>query len=670
MSIDLSQFHAAFFDEAAEHLETIERLLLESQPDQTADGEALNAIFRAAHSIKGSAGTFGFADIAGFTHGLENLLDRIRRGELPLTAGRISVCLKSRDVIADQLAAHRDGASAVDPGRLAEAEAALLAAHGEHTDVPVPVAASLPDSGHYLLCWDRQLGHPEGLQDRLAALGNVQPCGEQGDELVFRLQSGLTATDIAESLAFWLPPGQFRLESLDSQGDEAFGLFVDAQPVVATMVAEPAAPVDEGWGLFAPPAAATVDVPLPAPGPVAAGNTPAPRQAAPQPETSIRINVEKVDQLLNRIGELVITRSMLAQQVERLGSLASEELQRGMAQLERTTRELQEAVMSVRMLPVASVFGRFPRLVRELGQKLGKAVELQVIGEQTEIDKSFVEKLTDPLTHLVRNSLDHGLESAEGRASAGKPPVGRLTLRAFHQGGHIIIEVSDDGAGLQRDRILAKAREQGLNVSDTMNDAEVWQLIFEPGFSTAQAVTDVSGRGVGMDVVRRNIEAMGGSIRIESLAGVGTTISLHLPLTLAILDGMSIAIGNETYILPLSQVVESLQPRAEDVFTLAGQHRLLRVRGECLPLLALWEIFDIQPRVREAHEGLVIIITVASQRVALLVDDLVSQQQFVVKNLETNYRRVRGLAAATILGDGQVAFILDGAEVVRMGQGG
>ncbi|MCG9095973.1 chemotaxis protein CheW [Laribacter hongkongensis] len=670
MSIDLSQFHAAFFDEAAEHLETIERLLLESQPGQTTNGEALNAIFRAAHSIKGSAGTFGFADIAGFTHGLENLLDRIRRGELPLTAGRISVCLKSRDVIADQLVAHRDGASAVDPGRLAEVEAALLAAHGEGADMPVPVAASRPDGGHYLLCWDRQLGHPEGLQDRLAALGIVQPCGEQGEELVFQLQSGLSATDIAESLAFWLPPGQFRLEHLESQGDEAFGVFVDTQPVMATSATEPAAPVDEGWGLFAPPAAATADVSPPVAEPAATGSTPALRQATPQPETSIRVNVEKVDQLLNRIGELVITQSMLAQQVERLGTLASEELQRGMAQLERTTRELQEAVMSVRMLPVASVFGRFPRLVRELGQKLGKAVELQVIGEQTEIDKSFVEKLTDPLTHLVRNSLDHGLESAEGRAGAGKPPVGRLTLRAFHQGGHIVIEVSDDGAGLQRDRILAKAREQGLNVSDTMNDAEVWQLIFEPGFSTAQAVTDVSGRGVGMDVVRRNIEAMGGSIRIESLAGVGTTISLHLPLTLAILDGMSIAIGNEIYILPLSQVVESLQPRAEDVFTLAGQHRLLRVRGECLPLLALWEIFDIQPRVREAHEGLVIIITVASQRVALLVDDLVSQQQFVVKNLETNYRRVRGLAAATILGDGQVAFILDGAEVVRMGQGG
>ena len=576
MSIDLSQFHAAFFDEAAEHLETIERLLLESQPGQTTDGEALNAIFRAAHSIKGSAGTFGFADIAGFTHGLENLLDRIRRGELPLTAGRISVCLKSRDVIADQLAAHRDGATAVDPGRLAEVEAALLAAHGEGADMPVPVAASRPDGGHYLLCWDRQLGHPEGLQDRLAALGIVQPCGEQGEELVFQLQSGLSATDIAESLAFWLPPGQFRLEHLESQGDEAFGVFVDTQRVVATSATEPAAPVDEGWGLFAPPAAATADVSPPVAEPAATGSTPALRQATPQPETSIRVNVEKVDQLLNRIGELVITQSMLAQQVERLGTLASEELQRGMAQLERTTRELQEAVMSVRMLPVASVFGRFPRLVRELG----------------------------------------------------------------------------------------------LNVSDTMNDAEVWQLIFEPGFSTAQAVTDVSGRGVGMDVVRRNIEAMGGSIRIESLAGVGTTISLHLPLTLAILDGMSIAIGNEIYILPLSQVVESLQPCAEDVFTLAGQHRLLRVRGECLPLLALWEIFDIQPRVREAHEGLVIIITVASQRVALLVDDLVSQQQFVVKNLETNYRRVRGLAAATILGDGQVAFILDGAEVVRMGQGG
>jgi two-component system chemotaxis sensor kinase CheA len=381
--------------------------------------------------------------------------------------------------------------------------------------------------------------------------------------------------------------------------------------------------------------------------------------------SSIRVSVEKVDQLINLIGELVITQAMLEQRSGGLDPMVHERLLSSVNQLTRNTRELQEAVMSIRMMPMDFVFSRFPRMVRDLAGKLGKKVDFITHGAATELDKGLIERIVDPLTHLVRNSIDHGIEMPATRAASGKSEAGRLFLSAGHQGGNIVIEVADDGAGLNRERILAKAKQNGLAVSDAMSDSEVWQLIFAPGFSTADVVTDVSGRGVGMDVVKRNITAMGGSVDIRSARGFGTTISISLPLTLAILDGMTIRCGEEIYILPLGYVVESLQPRREDVREIAGRGRVLKVRGEYLPLIALHGMFGIASRVQDPSEGIVVILESEGKRAALLIDDLVGQQHVVVKNLEANYRKVAGISGATILGDGGVSLILDVAALVR-----
>ncbi|RKP45380.1 chemotaxis protein CheW, partial [Pararobbsia silviterrae] len=394
----------------------------------------------------------------------------------------------------------------------------------------------------------------------------------------------------------------------------------------------------------------------------------APAAAAPTSEgSSIRVGVEKVDQLINLVGELVITQAMLAQTASVFDPVIHDRLFNGMVQFERNARDLQEAVMSIRMMPMDYVFSRFPRLVRDLAGKLGKKIELVTFGQATELDKSLIERIIDPLTHLVRNSLDHGIETPEVRAAAGKDPVGQLILSAEHAGGNIVIEVSDDGAGLRRDKILAKALKQGLpGVTENMPDEDVWNLIFAPGFSTAEQVTDVSGRGVGMDVVKRNIQGMGGHVEITSRAGHGTTTRIVLPLTLAILDGMSVKTGNEIFILPLNFVMESLQPASDDIYTVAGNERLVRVRGEYLPLIELHSTFTVADARTDPTQGIVVIMQAEGRRFALLVDELVGQQQVVVKNLETNYRKVHGISAATILGDGSVALIVDVAALSRL----
>jgi two-component system chemotaxis sensor kinase CheA len=381
--------------------------------------------------------------------------------------------------------------------------------------------------------------------------------------------------------------------------------------------------------------------------------------------SSIRVSVEKVDQLINLVGELVITQAMIEQRAGALDPVLHEKLLSGISQLTRNTRDLQESVMSIRMMPMDFVFSRFPRMVRDLATKLGKKVEFVTSGAATELDKGLIERIVDPLTHLVRNSIDHGIEMPEVRRAAGKSETGRLFLSASHQGGSIIIEVSDDGGGLNREKILAKARQSGLPVSDNMPDADVWQLIFAPGFSTAEQVTDVSGRGVGMDVVKRNITAMGGSVDIRSAKGFGTTISISLPLTLAILDGMLIQTGEEVYILPLGFVLESLQPAPEDVKEISGKGRVIKVRGEYLPLIPLYQIFDIAPRFTDPTQGILVIVETEGKKACLFVDELVGQQQVVVKNLESNYRKVTGISGATILGDGGVSLILDVTALVR-----
>ena len=391
-----------------------------------------------------------------------------------------------------------------------------------------------------------------------------------------------------------------------------------------------------------------------------------PAGAAAQPEAAtIRVAISKVDQLINLVGELVITQAMLAQNSRALDPAVYQQLLTGLADLDRNTRDLQESVMSIRMIPMSIVFSRFPRMLRDLAGKLGKKVDFVTQGEATELDKGLVEKITDPLTHLVRNSCDHGVEMPAERLAAGKSETGTITLSASHQGGSIVIEVRDDGRGLSREKILNKARERGLDVSDQMSDADVWQLIFAPGFSTAAVVTDVSGRGVGMDVVKRNIAALNGTVEIDSAEGYGMKVSVRLPLTLAIMDGMSVGVGDEVYILPLSSVVESFQVKADAVSTVGQGSQLVKVREEYMPVIELEKVFQVPRYVTEKSSDIMVVVEADGSRVVLLVDELLGQQQVVVKNLESNYKKVPNVSGATILGDGKVALILDTGALVR-----
>ena len=456
----------------------------------------------------------------------------------------------------------------------------------------------------------------------------------------------------------------------DEPEDVGFGLFLPEEELHAQLEAE------QGFGLFeGAPGAEPMRNPGRREGDQSESVAVPGRRdndrvavAASVEASSIRVGVDKVDNLINLVGELVISQAMLAQTASRVDPVLFESLMTSVAQLERNTRDLQESVMSIRMLPISFVFNRFPRVVRDVATKLGKQVELVTVGEGTELDKGLIEKIADPLTHLVRNSLDHGIELPAIRSAAGKNPKGTLTLRASHQGGSIVIEVSDDGAGLSRERILAKAQERGLPAHEGMSDHEVWQMIFAPGFSTAEVVTDVSGRGVGMDVVKRNIEGMGGRVELASTPGAGAKVTIRLPLTLAILDGMSVAVGNEVFIIPLTYIVESLQPTVEDIKTISSSGQVVQVRGEYLPLVPLYSVFKIEAKAHEPHQGIIVIIESDDGKIALLVDALVGQHQVVIKSLEGNYRKVAAVSGATIMGDGRVALILDVVALVRGNQ--
>lgn len=668
MAIDMSQFHQVFFDEADEHLASMESLLLAmdlSCPEQ----EDLHAVFRAAHSIKGGAATFGFADMADLTHVLEGLLDEVRRGTRDLTADMVDVILRAKDALLGMLAAHK-GKGDADVALAAAIKAQLEALAAE------PVAAKTArrppeETRHWTLYLEldpQSEINVDAVLESLAEHGDLSVVqrGELAENLpwVAVFTSPLDAAEVTESLAFAVPQDSFRINvdhGVEEEG--SFGLFLEESPEAHGEVWLEG----DGFGLFEAPPGDGSAAGLPAPTAEADAARPAARTGAGG-ESSIRVNIDKVDLLLNLVGELVITQSMLEQSGARLDPVAHERLLSGIGALQRNARELQEAVMSIRMTPIAFVFNRFPRVVRDLAGRLGKRVELKMTGESTELDKGFIEKLSDPLTHLVRNSLDHGIEAPEARQARGKDPLGRLTLRAFHQGSNIVIEVSDDGAGLSRERILSKARQRGLAAPDSLSDAEVWALIFEAGFSTADEVTDVSGRGVGMDVVKRNIQSMGGRVEIDSMADVGTTIGIHLPLTLAIMDGMSVRIGAETYVMPLSAVLESLQPAPREVKSVAARGQVVGIRGEYLPIVSLGRFFAIPEAKETPSEAILVIVEAGNGRLALLVDDLIGQQQFVVKNLETNYRKVDGISGATILGDGQVALILDVAAIARHNQ--
>lgn len=686
MTIDMSQFYQVFFDEADELLAEKEKLLL-ALDVAAPDPEQLNAIFRTAHSIKGGAATFGFSDITDVTHILETLLDRIRKGEMALTTEHVDAFLAAKDVLEMLMAGHRHGSSVDQDATddvcrrlqaLADgtstAEAPVVEGEDEAASAPIveapaagPIAEPVADATgnfHFRIELPQVPQRDvEALATELGLLGDITQETLPDQRAAFTLVTSEERDNIVAICSFVLDPDELRIVALNPDAPQAEPTST-TEPVAATPVAPPAA------APTAAPAATTAVSPAAEPAAASGENRNWGRRATDKEgvnaeSSSIRVGVEKVDQLINLVGELVITQAMIEQRIGTLDPIIHERLLNSASQLARNTRDLQEAVMSIRMMPMDYVFSRFPRMVRELAGKLGKKVEFVTRGAATELDKGLIERIVDPLNHLVRNSIDHGIEMPEKRRAAGKPEAGTLTLSAAHQGGNIVIEVSDDGGGLNREKILAKARQQDIAVSDTMSDNEVWQLVMAPGFSTAEVVTDVSGRGVGMDVVKRNISAMGGNIEIRSVPGSGTTIVISLPLTLAILDGMSVKVGDEIYILPLGYVVESLQPAPVDVKEIAGQGRVVKVREEYLPLIPLYQIFNIEPLYAEPSQGILVILETEGRKAALLVDSLVGQQQVVVKNLESNFRKVAGISGATILGDGGVSLILDVSALLR-----
>ncbi len=656
MTIDMSQFYQVFFEESAELLEKMEQLLLELDVAAPVKDD-LNAIFRTAHSIKGGAATFGFTEITGTTHILESLLDKLRNDELQLRSDMVDVFLTAVDVLKMQLAGRQsdievDEQAVADICRCLSQLANGEVAAGEAVADPAPVAAAAGSISAPAVPAPGANSDANPFADGLAL---VDPTPEN-------LFAILTET-VSENSAMVITINSENVTNTElNDHSDTYGFFNESEAAPAAVVPVVATPSVQAQAAAPPAGAPAVEV-------TAEGH---PRRRAGDradtaETTSIRVGVEKVDQLINLVGELVITQAMLAQTVSRVDPLVAESLNAGVGQLERNTRDLQESVMSIRMMPISFVFSRFPRVVRDLAAKLHKQVELKTVGEGTELDKGLIEKIADPLNHLVRNSLDHAIESPEDRIAAGKDPTGTITLRAFHQGGNIMVEVADDGAGLSRPKIMAKARERGMNVNDAMSDQEVWSLIFEPGFSTAAVVTDVSGRGVGMDVVRRNVRGMGGRVEIRSTLGKGTCISIRLPLTLAILDGMSVAVGKEIFIVPLTYIVESMQPSKSDIKAISGQGKVVHVRGEYLPVVALHERFNITPNVSDAEmeRGILVILEAEGTKTALFVDELVGQHQVVIKSLETNYRKAQGISGATIMGDGKVALILDVAALVH-----
>ena len=698
--IDLSQFYQVFFEEAGENLDRMEQQLL-AIDIEAADDEELNSIFRCAHSVKGGAATFGFADVAELTHQMETLLDRLRRHELEPTAPMVDVLLQSGDALRSQLARHQGaGGDPVDTSELLMKIRALVSGQALPASAPTaviakpasvlastPVETTVPATSAAKLARGLELrvgplNDPKDadnlvdLFNEIVDLGTIEPLdGGQASDGVRRFKVVTTSSDedLLDLFTFHVAREQVALLPLTA----GFG-FHDGAPGAPPVENPP----DPGFGFFddapgAPGSTATANGSSPAPSGASSAtesNPVAPTRAAGKTEkapaaalesSTLRVSVEKVDQLINLVGELVITQAMLAQNSKQIDTGLYQQLAAGLADLDRNTRDLQESVMSIRMIPMSMVFSRFPRMLRDLAAKLGKKVDFVTQGEATELDKGLVEKITDPLTHLVRNSCDHGIEMPADRLAKGKPETGTITLAASHQGGSIVIEVRDDGRGLSREKLLRKARERGIDAPDSMTDSEVWNLIFAPGFSTADVVTDVSGRGVGMDVVKKNITALGGTVDIESAEGYGMRVSVRLPLTLAIMDGMSVGIGDEVYILPLSSVIESFQVHEHTIKTVGGTGRVVEVRGDYMPVIDLERLFHVPRGGEEKTTSIMVVVEAEGGRVAMLVDELLGQQQVVVKNLEANYRKVDDVSGATIMGDGRVALILDVGSLVR-----
>jgi two-component system, chemotaxis family, sensor kinase CheA len=672
MTLDAEMMEIArvFFQESREGLDAMEAGLLGL--DNTSGSETINTIFRAAHSIKGGAATFGYAEVAGFTHGVETLLDDMRKGTRSATPEAIRVLLKACDCLREMIAATEASAPldqvrittlnadierilADDSGATAQGLAAALPAVSQPPAPaisrwkilfePVRDLLKLRNEPTRMFAELERLGTLVVRTDfaKLPALEAIEP---EDCYLAWELEvEGPIQRRQIDDIFDWVDAG-CRLEIVDLNAVED---KPDTAPTVAPSIAAlPRSQVPSAGPSPSPPTA------------------PSGRMKSGAESASIRVATDKLDSIINLVGELLITQSMLATFAQSLDVGRHDMLRKGLSQLARNTRELQDSVMQVRMLPISFAFNRFPRLVHDLSQKLGKSVAIKLSGENTELDKTVLEKISDPLVHLVRNSLDHGLETPEMRLAAGKSATGTLELVAFHEGGSIIIEVRDDGAGLNRQRILTKARERGIVSADQeLNDEQIDNLIFMPGFSTADQVSDVSGRGVGMDVVRRNINDLGGHVQIHSAHGQGSTVRIRLPLTLAILDGQLVRVGKETYIISLLSIVETILVSRQKLNSVLGGFEVFRLREEYLPIIRLADAFGIEPDDANSADGLLVIVEADNRRVCLMVDDLLAQQQVVIKSIDANFKPVPGIAGATILGDGAVALIIDVRELVR-----
>ncbi|MGN2242697.1 chemotaxis protein CheA [Frateuria sp. GZRR33] len=645
----LAQFQQVFIEESLEGLDTMESSLLAL--DEGGDGELVHTIFRAAHSIKGGAATFGFPEMASFTHEAESLLDEVRGGKRAIDKPIIELLLRSVDCLRGMF----DRARAGEPLNDAAADGVrgeLAAMMGREAPPQAGPARRAGDqAGAWIIQFKPHAGMLAGGNDPLRLIRELAGLGELVVEADLSRLPALDKLDPSQCHLGWTielkaPVKREDIAAVFDWVEDECDLSIEPRP---SAVVTPAA------------------APAPAPANIADAAAARGTREASAESSSVRVAIDKIDSMINLVGELVITQAMLDTFREDFDPARLPLLQQGLTQLARHARELQESVMGIRMLPIASVFNRFPRLVRDLSQKLGKQVRLDLHGEQTELDKTVLEKIGDPMVHLVRNAIDHGLETPDRRRAAGKPEMGTLKLDAFHRGGNIVVEVSDDGAGLNRDAIVRKAIERGLIASgEGLSDEAVGELIFQPGFSTAAVTTDLSGRGVGMDVVRRNVSDLGGTVTIRSKPGHGSVFTITLPLTLAIIDGLTAAVGEERYIVPLVSIVESVQLKPEGLKTVAGGGELFRFRGEYLPVLRLHELFGCDGAKRSIEEGLVIVVEGDGSRVGLFVDGLVGQQQAVVKSLEANYRRVQGVSGATILADGAVALIVDIAGLVRL----
>jgi two-component system chemotaxis sensor kinase CheA len=662
MSIDLQQFHETFFEESFEGLDIMESGLLQLEQGEV-DMENINTIFRSAHSIKGGSGTFGFSAVADFTHDMETLLDQMRNGERQVSVPVVNTLLGCVDVLRNMLHAIKEG-DEIDTANVAQMTSALKGILGEASVADDASSTAGSSAGQGGGGWNIVFKpHADIMQtgndtvrllrelcelspdfevtvnnDALPALAELDPEACYQSWCVQLKGDGISEADIRDVFAWVDDECELSIEAINDA-------VIDNSQTGETAATERRQD-DRRQGER--------------------------RGSARSGESSsIRVNISKVDELINMVGELVITQSMLSQfgEDDNFNESHIERLKDGLAQLESHTRELQESVMRIRMMPISFAFQRFPRLVHDLSSQFGKKIELVMTGEATELDKTVLEKIGDPLVHLVRNSLDHGIEMPEVRLSAGKPESGVIKLGAYHQGGNIVIEIKDDGAGLNREKILAKAKQNGLVSEDErLSDEQIDDLIFRPGFSTADVVSDVSGRGVGMDVVRRNIRELGGTVEVTSTPGQGSVFTIRLPLTLAILDGQLVGIGSETYILPVISIIESLQVKPEHVNAVAGRAEVYRLRDEYIPIVRLYDIFGIEPLSTSLNEGLLVVVEAEGKKIAIFVDELQAQQQVVIKSLETNFKKVQGLSGATILGDGTVALIIDIAGLIELYQ--